>query len=102
MKKSFAVLLGLAAVMVVPSIASADEPSGPHVSVGSEQKPVVTLPVITVYGKRPAKPSMTIELTRPTAAREAGAAHEDLRKSLLEASMPAALKAAEQSRADVR
>lgn len=92
MKKSFAVLLGLAAVVVVPSIAAADEPAGP----------VITLPVITVYGKRPAKPSMTIELTRPTAAREAGAAHEDLRKSLLEASMPAALKAAEQSRADVK
>lgn len=93
MKKSFAVVLGLAALVVVPSVASADEPSGDG---------VVQLPVITVYGKRPAKPSMTIELTRPTAAREAGAAHEGLRRSLLAASMPAALEAAERSRADVK
>lgn len=87
MKKPFA-LLGLVAMVLVPSAAFADGPGDG----------VVNLPMITIYGKRPARPNVIIELTRPTAAAAAGAAHESLRDDLLKASMPPALKAAEQAR----
>jgi len=50
-----------------------------------------TLKEITVYGKRPARPSVIIELKRSTAAEAAGAAHESLRASLVEQSRPATL-----------
>lgn len=50
-----------------------------------------TLPTITIVG-RPARPNITVVLTRPTAAREAGAAHEAVRKALVEASVPATLR----------
>jgi hypothetical protein len=80
-------LHGLVAGVVLaltPSLAFADP------DVGS----VRTLPVIVVYGRAP-KPSVVIELTRPTAAHEAGVAHEVLRTRLVEASAPPALRAAE-------
>jgi len=41
----------------------------------------------TVIVGRPNKPSVVIELVRPTAARAAGAAHEELRAKML-ASLP--------------
>lgn len=89
MKKPLVALIGMVAMVVVPSAAFADEPTGDG---------VYRLPVITIYGKRPSKPSVVIELTRPTAAAAAGAAHESLREELLKASMPPALKAADQAR----
>jgi hypothetical protein len=49
-----------------------------------------TLPEIVVYGHRQ-MPSVVIELTRPTAAHEAGAAHEAFRREMLEKSRPPAL-----------
>jgi hypothetical protein len=51
---------------------------------------VTYLPVITVYG-RPNRPSVVVELTRPTAASAARAAHEAMRVRLIQASEPATL-----------
>lgn len=85
-------LIGLTTSMAVPSIASADEPGGDG---------VYRLPVVTVYGRRPARPSVIVELTRTSAAHEAGVAHEGLRESLIRASMPPALRAVEDARAPV-
>ncbi len=85
MKKPLS-LLALVAMVAVPSAAFADGDG------------VVNVPMITIYGKRPARPNVIIELTRPTAAQAAGAAHESLRDDLLKASMPSALKAAEAAR----
>jgi hypothetical protein len=75
------ILGGLLATMAIlaPATASAD-PAG-----------TVQVPLITIYG-RPAHPAVTIVLTRPTAAREAGIAHEAVRQSLMKQSMPPALK----------
>src|ERR1051325_9540707 len=50
-----------------------------------------TLKEIIVYGKRPARPSVIIELKRSSAAEAAGAAHELLLASLVEQSRPATL-----------
>ncbi len=64
--------IALAAVMAVPAIASAEETT----------VKVTTLKTITIVG-RPNRPSVVVELTRPTAAHEAGIAHESLRASLV-------------------
>ncbi len=62
--------LALASILVVPSLASADTPAS--------EDGVTYLPAITIYG-RPNRPSVVIELTRPTAARAASAAHEEMK-----------------------
>jgi len=48
--------------------------------------------MITIYGKRPPLPSVVVEITRPTAAREAGRAHDEMRNTWIVATEPAALK----------
>ena len=42
-----------------------------------------TTKVVIITG-RPNKPSVVIELVRPTAARAAGAAHEEMRQKMIE------------------
>ena len=59
--------------------------------VASSASADYTMPEIIVYGKRPARPNVIIELKRSTAAEAAGAAHESLRASLVEQSRPATL-----------
>jgi hypothetical protein len=49
------------------------------------------MPTQTVYG-RPNKPLVQIVLKTPSAAHEAGTAHESLRASLMAQSTPAGLK----------
>ena len=63
--------IALASVMAVPAIASAEEPA----------PTVKTLKPVTIVG-RLNRPSVVIEITRPTAAHEAGAAHEASRVSI--------------------
>ncbi len=69
---SFA-LVAASAVLFSAAPASADFPASPD--------GVTYLPVITVYG-RPNRPTVVIELTRPSASHEASAAHEDMRAHL--------------------
>ena len=57
-----------------------------------DETPIVhTLKPVTIVG-RPNKPSVVIELTRPTAAQAARAAHEEFRSALIESLKPATLK----------
>lgn len=44
---------------------------------------VTTTKTVVIVG-RPNKPSVVIELVRPTAARAAGAAHEEMRAKMIE------------------
>lgn len=81
--KLVACSLAAVALSLVSVVASADE-------TASAPK-VYTTPVVTVYG-RPNKPSVVIELTRPTAASAARSAHEEMRNAWLEKSVPATLK----------
>jgi hypothetical protein len=53
---------------------------------------VYVVPTVTVYG-RAAKPLVVVVVKHPTAAQEAGAAHESLRETNLARSEPAALRA---------
>jgi hypothetical protein len=50
-----------------------------------------TMPLQTIYG-RANRPLVFIAIRPPTAASQAGAAHESLRESLLQQSVPAAMK----------
>jgi hypothetical protein len=52
---------------------------------------VYVVPTVTVYG-RAAKPLVVVVVKHPTAAQEAGAAHETLRETNLTRSEPAALQ----------
>jgi hypothetical protein len=70
----------IAALMTLSTSALADESEG-----------VRTLPMITIYGRAP-KPSVVVEIRGPTAAREAGLAHEGLRDRLMAQSIPPALR----------
>jgi hypothetical protein len=78
----------VASTMVLLSASAAADPttSAPAVAV------VHTLNPIIIVGRRPNKPSVVIELTRPTAANAAHAAHEEMRNAWLEASVPATMK----------
>ncbi len=81
MKKLVALMLVTSAALVAaPS--SADEASS---APGS-----VTLKTITVYG-RPNMPHVVIELSRPTPAAAARAAHDEMHARLAAASAPPAL-----------
>lgn len=62
--------------MLLASPARADEPG-----------PATTLPVTTIVG-RANRPNVTIVLARPTAAREAGAAHDAMRTAWLARTEP--------------
>lgn len=73
----------LAAVLVLPEVARADDTG----VVG-----IVTLPVLTIVG-HPDRPNVTIVLTKPTAAHEAGAAHEAMRRAWVARAEPATLRA---------
>ncbi len=81
--KKVACLLTLAAMSFWALEASADPttlgPDGVH-----QMKP------ITIYG-RPNMPSVVIELTRPTAAQAARAAHEEMRNAMIESLRPSTL-----------
>ena len=74
----------MSAVLLVGSVATADESPIP-------EGKVYVLKTVTVVGNRQ-MPTVVIEIARLSAAREAGAAHENLRRALLEQSVPAALK----------
>jgi hypothetical protein len=52
---------------------------------------VFTLPVVVVHGRVP-RPLVVIDLRQPTAAHEAGAAHDTMRDAWLRASVPATLR----------
>ena len=69
-------------LLVVPSIASADETCEPG---------FVCLKPITVYGRAP-KPLVVIELQHPSAAKQAGAAHEEMRAEWIQKLEPATLR----------
>jgi hypothetical protein len=74
-------LLVAAALALVSTSALADDAT-----------PIVhVLKPITIVG-RPNKPSVVIELTRPTAASAARAAHEEFHNALIESLKPATLK----------
>jgi hypothetical protein len=83
-------VLGLAAaslllpILAVPALADPPAVSAP----GPE---VYVVPTVTVYG-RPQRPLVAIVVKHPTAAQEAGAAHESLRASTLARSEPASLQ----------
>jgi hypothetical protein len=85
MKVRFLLLSLFSATMTLlsASTAFADEPGADSVR---------TLPMITIYGKRPPLPSVVVEITRPTAAHEAGRAHDEMRNAWILASEPTALK----------
>ena len=76
-------LLVLAAVSLVSLTSSADVTVGPD---GTS-----TLPVITIYG-RVNRPSVTVILKTPTAARGAAVAHEDMKAAWLEKTEPSSLR----------
>jgi hypothetical protein len=78
--------LGMTSILLVSTAAWADAPGEGGASGG-----VRVLPEITIYG-RVALPHVVIELPRPSAARAAGEAHDDMRERWLEASEPAALR----------
>lgn len=83
------VLSAAAAALALPMLAVpalADPTTAPAASAQ-----VYVVPTVTVYG-RPAKPLVVVLVKRPTAAQEAGAAHEVLRETTLARSEPAALK----------
>jgi hypothetical protein len=80
MKKVIFVLT-LAAMWSLSGLASADGADGPG---------VFTMKPIIIVG-RPNLPSVVIELTRPTAAQSARAAHEEMRNAMIEKLRPATL-----------
>ncbi len=82
MKRALSALFATGILLTVSS-AFADEPPAPSVR---------TLPTITIYGKRPPLPSVVVDVTRPTAAHEAGKAHDEMRNAWLLKTEPAALK----------
>ncbi len=43
---------------------------------------------VTIYARHGSRPSVVVVLQRPSAAHEAGVAHESLRASLMQASAP--------------
>ena len=49
---------------------------------------------VTIYG-RPPKPIVVVELTRPTAAKEAGTAHEQMKLEWLKRAEPKTLRPSE-------
>lgn len=81
--------LPMIAVPALADPATAAPASKPASSSAPVQ--VYVVPTVTVYG-RPAKPLVVVVVKRPTAAHEAGAAHESLRESTLARSEPAALQ----------
>ncbi len=89
MLKNVVAALVMSSALVVPSLsslASADD------TKPSADGKVYVLKTVKIVGNRQL-PSVVIELARLSAAHEAGAAHENLRKAMLEASVPATLKA---------
>jgi hypothetical protein len=83
MKLRTFVILVFAAVSLVPFAAFADTST-------ADEAGIHHLKPITIVG-RPNKPSVVIELTRPTAAAAARAAHEEFHAALIESLQPATL-----------
>ena len=81
MKRALSALF-VTGILFTCSSAFADEPSDN----------VRTLPMITIYGKRPPLPLVVVEITRPTAAHEAGQAHDEMRNAWLLKTEPAAMR----------
>lgn len=80
---SFAIV---ALAVCAPSLVMAD---------GACEPGVICLKPYTVYGRVP-KPLVVIELTRPSAASAAGAAHADMRSDWLEKLEPSTLRPSQQ------
>lgn len=83
------VLAVAAAILVLPMVAvpALADPT----STAAPAATVYVVPTVTVYG-RAAKPLVVVIVKRPTAAQEAGAAHEVLRSAILDRSAPASLQ----------
>ena len=84
------VLALAAAALVLPAVAVpalADPPAAP----AAPSPQVYVVPTVTVYG-RAQKPLVVVVVKHPTAAQEAGAAHETLRATTLARSEPASLQ----------
>ncbi len=83
----FTTALVLASAFVaVPALADPTAPAAPappHQAAGA----VRMMPTITVTG-RAQRPTVVVIVTRPTAAHEAGAAHEALREALVASTEP--------------
>ncbi len=86
-------LLALAAaslalpMFAVPALADPTTAAPPPASPAQ----VYVVPTVTVYG-RAAKPLVVVVVKRPTAAQEAGAAHDALRTTTLARSAPPSLQ----------
>lgn len=72
-------------ILALPALAD------PTTTAATPGPQVYVVPTVTVYG-RAAKPLVVVIVKRPTAAQEAGAAHEALRETTLARSAPAALQ----------
>lgn len=86
MLKHVVAALVMSSALLAASVASADD------TKPTPEGKVYVLKPIKIVGTRQL-PSVVIEIARLSAAHEAGVAHEGLRKALLEASVPATLKA---------
>ena len=84
------VLAAAAAALVLPILA-VPALADPTTTAATPAPQVYVVPTVTVYG-RAAKPLVVVIVKRPTAAQEAGAAHEALRQTTLAHSEPAALQ----------
>jgi hypothetical protein len=80
--KRAAIALFAAAAMLAALPADADDTCEPGIQC---------LRMVTIYG-RPPKPLVVIELRRPSAARSAAQAHEEMRARWLAQLVPATLK----------
>jgi len=73
----------LLSVLAVPSVAAADETTC--------EPGFVCMKTVIVYGRAP-KPLVVIELQHPSAAKQAGAAHEEMRAEWIQKLEPATLR----------
>jgi hypothetical protein len=76
----------VAAALLVPSVVMAD---------GTCEPGFVCLKTQIIYG-RPPKPLVVIELQHPSAAKQAGVAHEDMRAEWIQKLEPATLRPSQQ------
>jgi hypothetical protein len=90
----FTVALSLASALVaVPAFADPTAPAAPHPAAGHAAAGSVRVLPEIVIACRAQRPTVVVVVTRPTAAHEAGAAHEVLREALVAQSEPVTPKA---------
>ncbi len=89
MKRVLLVTFWLALLLPLIAVPALADPTATPVPGPS----VLVTPTITIYG-RPDRPQVIVLIKPPTAAHEAGAAHEVLRASLLVRAEPATLRPA--------